>query len=191
MVNTDFFILNFLNIRNMPKSKAQKREILDELADKIAKAKSVVFTKFNGLGTKESEEIRRELKKNDSEYFVAKKTLMDIAFKDSSIEGLDVRGLEGQVAAIFGFSDEVAPAKVVGGFKKTLEGKIEFVGGVLENKFISAESVLALSKLPSKQELYAKIAGSLNAPISGFVNALAGNLKNIVGVLNAIKEKKA
>lgn len=175
----------------MPKTKEQKKVILDELEEKIAKAKSVVFTKFNGLGTKDSEEIRRELKKNDSEFFVAKKTLIDIAFKSSKIEGLDVRGLDGQVAAIFGFSDEVAPAKIVDKFKKGLEGKIEFLGGILENRFISAEAVSALAKLPSKQELYAKIAGSLNAPISGFVNVLAGNLRGLVTALTAIKDKKA
>lgn len=179
----------------MPKSKLQKQETLRDLAEKISKAKSVVFAKFNKLGVKENEELRRELKKEGSEYFVAKKTLIGLAFKDSKIEGLDVKNFDGQVAAVFGYNDEVAPAKIVDKFSKNHKGdkkeeKIEFVGGILENKFIDAISVKNLAGLPSKQELYAKIVGSINAPVSGFVNVLAGNLRKFIYALKAIEEKK-
>ncbi len=102
---------------------------------------------------------------------------------------------KGKVAAIFGYSDEVAPAKIVNDFRKGLDKdsatKIEFLGGVLENKFIASEAVDNLAKLPSKQELYAKMVGSMNAPVSGFVNVLAGNIRNLVNVLKAVEEKKA
>jgi len=174
----------------MPKSKAQKKEIINELSDKVAKAKSVIFTKFTGLGVKDNESIRKELKTNDGEYYVAKKTLFDLAFKDSKILGLDIRGFEGQVAAVFGFGDEIAPAKVIAKYKKSLEGKVEFIGGILEGKFIDAAGVTVLSNLPSKQELLAKLVGSINAPVSGFVNVLAGNLRSFVNVLNAVKDNK-
>jgi len=82
--------------------------------------------------------------------------------------------------------------KVLGNFRKdkVRETKIFFLGGLLEGKLISKEQVEALSKLPSKQELYAKLVGSLNAPISGFVNVLGGNLRGLVTVLKAISEKK-
>jgi large subunit ribosomal protein L10 len=176
----------------MAKSKEQKKQILQDLADKISKAKSVMFTKFSRLGVKENEELRRELKKEGSEYYVAKKTLMDLAFKDLKIDGLNVKSFEGQIAAVFGYQDEVAPAKIVSNFKKKLEEeeKVEFLGGILENKYIDAAKVRELASLPSKQELYAKIVGSINAPVSGFVNALAGNLRNLVYVLKAIEGKK-
>ena len=174
----------------MAKSKEQKKQILENLTTKIQNSKSVIFTKFSGLKVKENEELRKQLKEEESEYYVAKKTLLDLAFRDFKIEGLDVRSFEGQVAAVFGFKDEVTPAKVVDKFAKGKEDKIEFLGGILENKFISSEEVKNLAKLPSKDELYAKVVGSLNAPISGFVNALAGNLRNLVYVLKAIEEKK-
>lgn len=193
VVTRIFFIFNFNNkLYNMPKSKEQKRDILESIKDKISKSKSIVFTKFNSLGAIENETLRKELKKEDSEYYVAKKTLMDIAFKDSKIEDLNIKGFEGQVAAVFGYKDEVAPAKVVDAFKKKLDNKekVVFLGGILENKFIDAAGVANLAGLPSKQELYAKIVGTINAPISGFVNALAGNLKNLVYVLKAIETKK-
>ena len=174
----------------MPKTKEQKRDILEVLKEKISRSKSIVFTKFDKLEAKEGEELRRELKKENSEYYVAKKTLMKLAFKDSGIENLNPRDFDGCLAAIFGYEDEVAPAKIVAKFQKAHAEKIDFVAGILENKLLSASEVTELSKLPSKQELYAKIVGSINAPISGFVNAMAGNLKNLVYVLKAIEEKK-
>jgi len=176
----------------MPKTKEQKTVILKELTDKVAKAKSVVFTRYNGLTVKENEALRTKLRQSNNEYFVAKKTLFGLAFKDKAIAGLDIKKFVGQVAAVFGYGDEVSPAKIVGEFKseKEKEGKIEFIGGILENKFLSAAEVDSLSKLPSKKELYAKIVGSINAPVSGFVNALAGNIRNLVQVLKAVSEKK-
>ncbi len=174
----------------MAKSKEQKKQIVESLINKIEKSKSVVFAKFSGLQVKENEELRKELKKENSEYYVAKKTLLDLAFRKFEVENLNVKSLEGQLATIFGYKDEVVPAKIVDKFAKNKEGKIEFLGGVLENKFISAEEVKNLAKLPSKLELYAKIVGSLNAPINGFVNVLAGNLRSLVYVLKAIEEKK-
>jgi len=175
----------------MPKTREQKTEILSELADKVSRAKSIVFTKFEKLNVSENEDLRRRLKAEGSEYCVAKKTLLGMTLKKSHPE-IEVNGLDGKVAAIFGFKDEVAPAKVVDEFKKGLEEeKIFFLGGILENKFISKEEVESLAKLPSKQELYAKLVGSLNAPVSGFVNVLAGNLRGLVVALKAIGEKKA
>jgi large subunit ribosomal protein L10 len=116
---------------------------------------------------------------------------MNLAFQDVKIEGLNVKDFEGRVAAIFAYEDEIAPAKIVDEFKKTHDDNIDFVGGILENKFLSKEEITVLAKLPSRQELYAKIVGSLNAPVSGFVNVLAGNLRGLVNVLKAIEEKKA
>jgi large subunit ribosomal protein L10 len=174
----------------MPKTKAQKKEILKELDEKIKKSKSVAFVSFNGLTVKETSVLRKELRTANGEYYVAKKTLVDLAFKDSGIADLNVRELEGQMATIFSFVDEVAPIKIIDLFKKDKEGKIEFLGGILENKFLNQVQMSALAKLPGKQELYAQIVGSLNAPISGFVNALAGNLKNLVYVLKAIETSK-
>ncbi len=176
----------------MPKSKIQKQDILANLTEKVKKSKSVVFAGFNALGVKDNEALRAKLRAENSEYYVAKKTLLNRAFKDSNIEGLNARGFDGKIATIFSYEDEVAPAKILGEFRKDKEkaDKIFFLGGILENKLISKEQVEALSQLPSKQELYAKLVGSMNAPVSGFVNALAGNLRNIVGVLKAISEKK-
>ncbi len=176
----------------MPKNKIQKQEILRNLSEKFKKSKSVVFAGFNALTVKDNEKLRDQLRSENSEYYVAKKTLMNIAFKDQ-INDLNVRTMDGKLAAIFSYEDEVAAAKIVGNFRKDKdkEARIFFLGGILENKLLNKEEMEALSKLPSKQELYGRLVGTMNAPISGFVNALAGNIKNLLYILKALEEKKA
>lgn len=175
----------------MPKNKIQKGEIFRNLSEKIKKSKSIVFAGFNALGVKDNEALRDKLRNEKSEYYVAKKTLINLALKENKLD-IDVRNFDGKVAAVFSYEDEVAPAKILGNFRKDKdkENRIFFLGGILEGKLLSKDQVEALAKLPSKTELYAKMVGSLNAPISGFVNALAGNLRNLVNVLKAIEEKK-
>lgn len=176
----------------MAKTKEQKGVILRDLQAKIDKSKSIVFAKFNKLGVKDNEALRQGLKKEQGEFFVTKKTLLELALRDKQIAGLNPRDFDGKVAAIFGYNDEVAPAKVIDKFlaDKDKEEKIDFLGAVLEGKFITAEEVKVLAKLPGRKELQAKLVGTLQAPISGFANALAGNLRNLVYVLKAIEEKR-
>lgn len=175
----------------MAKTKGQKKAIIDNLSEKIKDSKSMVFVSFDKLTVVENEALRNELKNENSEYITSKKTLLNVSLKNNEHEPLDFTNTKGQVAAILGYEDEVAPAKIVSKFVKTSPDKMSFIGGVLENRFIDSAEVEALSKLPSKDELYAKIVGSINAPVSGFVNALAGNLRNLVYVLKAVEEKKA
>jgi len=174
----------------MPKSKIQKQEILRNLTERIKKSKSIVFTGFNALGVHDNEELRDKLRQENGEYYVAKKTLLERALKEQGIENLDTKTLDGKLAVIFSYNDEVSPAKVVDNFRKDKEDKIFFLGGILEGKLLSKTEVEALAKLPSKQELLSRLVGSLNAPVSGFVNVLAGNLRGLVTVLKAIEEKK-
>jgi len=176
----------------MPKNKIQKQEIFRNLSERIKKSKSIIFAGFNALTVKDNENLRAQLRKENSEYYVAKKTLMNLAFKENKLD-INVRDFDGKLAAVFSYEDEVASAKILGNFRKEKDKdtKIFFLGGILEGKLLSQAEVEALAKLPSKQELYARLVGSINAPISGFVNALAGNLRNLVYVLKAIEEKKA
>jgi large subunit ribosomal protein L10 len=178
----------------MAKTKQQKKAILSDLHDKINQAKSVIFASFSDLPVKDNEILRKELKTEDSEYYVIKKTLLDLSFKDLKIKDLDIKGFSGQVAIVFGYGDEVAPARIINKFNQGNQEKIKFIGGILglstkkENKFIDGEEVTVLAKLPSQLELYAKIVGSVSAPISGLVNALGSNLRNLVYTLKAIEK---
>ena len=161
-----------------------------DLTERLSRAKAVVFARFNGLGVADNEDLRRQLREANSEYYVTKKTLLKKALSEQGAIDFDPKSADGQMAAIFGYGDEVTPAKVTSQFIKSTEGKLEFAGGILEGRLLSKQEVMALSQIPGREELYAKLVGSINAPVSGFVNALAGNLRNLVNVLHAVQEKK-
>jgi large subunit ribosomal protein L10 len=100
-----------------------------------------------------------------------------------------MKALDGQIALSLSNTDEVSGAKVIDIFSKTNEN-VKMLGGILGLQVMNADEVKALAKILSKEELLAKLVSTLNAPVSGFVNVLAGNLRGLVQVLNAVKEQK-
>lgn len=173
----------------MPKTKTEKAETVAALALKIGRMRSVVFANYEGLSVREIEELRRKLKAEDVDYTVAKKTLLRLAFRQIG-KDIDPKTIAGNFATVISYDDEVAPARILAAFAKDHEA-LKFVAGVLEDRLVDAKEVIALSKLPSKHELLGKLVGSLAAPMSGFINVLAANLRSLVYVLNAIKDKRA
>jgi large subunit ribosomal protein L10 len=133
-------------------------------------------------------QFRRGLKKIGAEFKVAKKTLLRRALDAVSI-GIEPEKLEGEIGVIFGYEDQVAPAKAAAKFAKENE-TFRLLKGILAGKILEAKDVLALAKLPSRGELLAELARSFQAPIQGLVNVLHGNIRNLVVVLNQIKDKK-
>lgn len=168
-------------------TKDQKKNLVKDLTEKIKTAKSVVFADFRGLKVKDLSELKKELRKSNASFKVAKKTLMKIAFKDAGIN-FDPEKLEGQIAVSLS-DDEVSAAKTINMFSRKNEN-IKIVGGFVGKKEMSIEEIITLAKLPSREELLAKLVGTINAPVSGFVNVLAGNLRGLVQVLKAVSESK-
>jgi len=169
-------------------TKQQKEVIIRELAEKLKNSKAVVFSDYKGLKVKDMTVLRRDLRAEGVDLKVLKKTLINIALKDAGIE-MDAKALEGQVAVAISSRDEVAAAKIIAKLAKVNEN-LKIVGGILGTKELSVAEVDALAKLPSKEELLAKLVGTLNAPVSGFVNVLAGNMRGFVTALQAIADKK-
>lgn len=172
----------------MPKTRAQKETIVTELVEKFARIKSAVFTSISGYTMDDANSIRSKGHDQGVEAIVAKKTLLVKALENSNLP-IKKDDLQGSILTTLGYTDEVAPAKLISALIKDRES-IKILGGILEGKFVDAGAIKQLATLPSKEELYAKVVGSLNAPVSGFVNALAGNLRNLVYVLNAVKDSK-
>lgn len=172
----------------MAKTRQQKEVALSDLSGSLKGAKGMVFANFQGLKTKETNELRADCRANNLEYVVMKKTLLKRALADMGLE-VDTKSFEGGVSVVLGSGDDVAPAQVIAKFAKTHD-LAKIFGGVLEGQFIDAAKVSALAKLPSKQQLLGQLVGTLNAPVSGFVNVLAGNLRGLVTVLNAVKDQK-
>jgi large subunit ribosomal protein L10 len=170
----------------MALTKERKKEIIDSLEQKCNDQKVMIFAGFKGSKNKDLLELRRELKSNDSCLMVAKKTLMKIAFSKNKFN-LDYDKLDGEIAVVFGFQDEVIPAKTIFNFSKKNK-TINIIGGVLDGEFKESADIIELAKLPSKQEILAKLVGTIQAPVSGFANVLQGNIKGLVYLLSNIKK---
>ncbi len=174
----------------MAKTKQQKQDTINNLTEGLKNAKAAVFANFQGLTVEQSQDLRSVCREAGINVLAAKKTLVKQVCDDLKLEGVNPTNFEGGVATFMATDEETSAARIVNTFAK--EHKIvEIFGGILEGKYISGDEVKYLANLPTKQELLAKFVGTINAPVSGFVNVLAGNIRNLVSVLSNIKEAKA
>jgi large subunit ribosomal protein L10 len=169
---------------------AEKKELVAELKAKLTDAKGAVLTSYRGLTVAQDTQLRRKLREAGIEYRVIKNTMTRIAAQEAGIEGLAVY-LEGPTAIAISVTDPVAPAKVISEFiKATKTQALEVKAGLVEGQVIDAVSVKALADLPPREVLIAKALGSMQAPITGFVNVLQGTIRNFVYALEAVRKQK-
>ncbi len=168
-----------------------KKDIVKKIVDRLADAKSIVLVNYKGVNIPEVEELRTRLRNAKVDYFVAKNTFIKHALKEVKVDGLD-DFLNQETAVAVSKKDEVAPAKVIKEFVKDVMGNkpFGFKAGVVDGVFSSVEDLEKLAKLPSKDELLAKILSSMNAPISNFVSVNSQIIKKFIYAIKAIADKK-
>ena len=177
----------------MARSKQSKHEILERLTTSLDKALSIIFVSVKGLSVHEMEEFRGTLRAEASECVVAKKTLMTKAFAEAG-SSIDFKTLDGEVAAVFGYADQVAPARLVNTFGKQHE-HLKILAGILKDDAkgtiaLTVSTITALATLPSRAELRARVVGSLAAPLRNCVGMLSAPARAFVQVLNAYAQTK-
>ena len=173
----------------MALTKSRKREMLAELQSAIQESNGLVFTDFSGSSVKSLQELRGTLREDGARYQVVKKTLFGKALQAIGIE-VSLDELPGNLGVIFA-TDPVSGAKVSADFtKKAKKDTFKIVGGLLEDKILTDAQVTALAKLPSKEQLQGQVVGTIAAPMSSFVNVLAGTPRGLVNVLNAYRDTK-
>jgi large subunit ribosomal protein L10 len=128
------------------------------------------------------------LREKGVQFNVTKNTLLKIALKKHGIE-VSESILKKPLAVAFAMEDEVAPAREIALFAKKSEA-IEILGGILEKKYIDEAMIRKLAALPSREELYGRVVGTIAAPLSGMINVLAGNIRGLINVLNAYGQSK-
>jgi large subunit ribosomal protein L10 len=170
-------------------TRQKKEELVKKLTGQVKTGKVMIFSDFTGTTVAKMKDLRDELRKSGSTYKITKKKLIELSFQEAGIE-VDSSKMEGQLGVAIGQEDEVSAAKVLAKFAKENKN-FKILEGVLEKKLISVEEVMALSKLPSREELLAKFVGTINAPVSGFVNVLAGNIRGLMTVLKGIADSKS
>lgn len=155
----------------------QKEEEVKALADQVKDAKLVLLTDYRGINVTDVTNLRKTLRGTSSDYKVIKNNITRRAFAECGIEGLD-DALLGPTAVIIGKEDYLEPAKAIYEFtKKNDFYKIK--GGIVEGKVMTAEEIITLAKLPSRQTLLGMLAG-----------ALLGNVTKLAVALDQVKVQK-
>ena len=176
----------------MPNAKVleEKKAVVSGLAETMKTAQSGVLVDYRGINVADDTKLRQKLRSSNVDYKVVKNTLMTLAAREIGFEALE-GVLNGTTAMAVSRDDMVAPAKILSEYAQKSNGKFTIKAGFVEGRVISSAEVTALAELPPKEQLIARLLGGLNAPISGLVNVLNGNIRGLVVALNAIAEKKS
>ncbi len=170
----------------MPTS--EKIDKVEELTAALAGAKAIYLADFTGIDVAKVTGLRNQLREADISYKVVKNRLAKRAAKAAGIEGLSEHFI-GPTAIAYSTDDPIAPAKILQDFAEK-DGKFTIKTGMLDGKILTAAEVVALAKLPSRDELLSKVVGSIQSPLYGLAAVLSGLLRNLAGVVSAIEEKK-
>ncbi|HIZ08020.1 MAG TPA: 50S ribosomal protein L10 [Candidatus Eubacterium avistercoris] len=147
-----------------------KQPIVQEIAENIEGAQSVVVVDYRGLTVAQDTQLRKELREAGVTYKVYKNTLMNLAFKGTDCESL-TPVLEGPSAIAISKTDATAPARILAKFAKNAEA-LEIKAGIVEGAFYDAEGMKAISAIPSREELLSRLLGSLQSPIANFARVI-------------------
>ena len=157
---------------------AQKEEQVKELAEKIKNAKVVVLTDYRGITVEGVTKLRADLRAVNGQYAVIKNNIIRRALKEAGVEGIDESVLQGPTALIMSEEEYLPTIKTVYNYAKDNEF-YKIKSGIVEGTVSTAEEIVTLAKLPSREELIAKLAG-----------ALLGNITKLAIAVNQVKEQK-
>lgn len=166
---------------------AKEEKVRDIKAD-LEKATAVWVVDYRGLTVKQSESLRAAIREADASLKVLKNTLTQRALAELELPTMD-EILAGPSAFVFTNSDPVAAAKTLKKFGKE-NPNLVIKGGIMEGREVNAEQVQAIAELPSREELIAKLLGTLQNPMQGLVRVLNGPMESFARVVDAIKDTK-
>ncbi len=165
----------------------EKKAVVAEVSEKIATAQSIILAEYRGLEVGELTQLRAQARKSGIYLRVLKNTLVRRA-----VDGTPFSALSAQMVGplVFGISaDPVAAAKVLNDFAKTND-KFVIKAGALPNQVMDANGIKALASLPSREELLAKLLGTMQAPVAQFVRTLNEVPTKFVRGLAAVRDQK-
>lgn len=167
---------------------AEKQEAVQELSEKFKKAELAILADYRGMNVSQVTNLRRSLREAKAQMKVVKNTLAQRAVEGTSMDALKEH-FKGTVAVITTEGDPVGPAKALTKFAKDVE-QLKLKVGFLSGKVINLQEIESLSKLPSREEMIAKLMGSMQAPAQNLVNVMSALPRKLAYVLAAIRDKK-
>jgi large subunit ribosomal protein L10 len=166
-----------------------KVELVNKIKEDLTAADAVWVVDYRGLSVKQAEDLRVQVRAQGAALKVYKNSFTERALAELELPSLGAV-LEGPSAFVFVSGDPVASAKVIKAFAKE-SGILEIKGGLLSGAAVSADQVRAIADLPSREELLAKLIGSIRSPLAGVVQVLNGPASKLVRTLGAIAEQAA
>ena len=148
----------------------QKKPIVAEIGENIKDAAAVVLVSYSGITVEQDTAMRKELREAGVTYKVYKNSMMNFAFKDTPFEAL-CKHLEGPNAIAISKNDATAPARILAKYTKTVKS-LKLIAGVVEDNYYDEAGINELSTVPSREELLAKLLGSLQSPIANLARVL-------------------
>ncbi|HEU0027720.1 MAG TPA: 50S ribosomal protein L10 [Ktedonobacterales bacterium] len=165
---------------------AEKAAIIQEMTDKLTRARGAVLIKTEGLTVAETQDLRRRLRAQGIELHVVKNTLLRIASEAAEYQDLS-SVLTGQTAIALSYSDEVAAAKAISDYLRTAKtGKPAVVkAGILEKAPITAKQVEDLAKIPPRDQLRGQVVGTMMGPLNEMYGVISAPLRDLINTLEA------
>ncbi|MGI5883191.1 MAG: 50S ribosomal protein L10, partial [Dethiobacteria bacterium] len=160
--------------------RSEKEKKVARLKDDFNEANIIVMTDFRGLNVLQMNKLRRALQQEGVKYNVVKNTLARIAARETGLKIEEY--LEGPTGIAYGYDDPLAPVKILVKFAREYD-RFSLKGGVLENKILDETDLKRLSELPPKEVLLARVLGGFQAPLSGLMNVLQGNIRSLAYLL--------
>lgn len=166
-----------------------KRQAIAELTELLRSSSALAVADYRGLKVSEMQSVRRSLRAGGVQLHVAKNRLLKIAAEEAG-RGELTPMLTGPTALASTSGDEIALAKALLEAFRPYSKVVALRGGLLGGVAVDASVFQQLANLPSRDVLLSRLAGAMASPIAGMAGVLAGNLRNLVGVLNAVADKK-
>ncbi len=170
----------------MPINREQKEEIVAALAKDLQGAQAIILTDYRGLPNPDLAGLRNQLRGMKSRFHVVKNTLMKLALQRAGLPAPDDL-LEGTTAITFCYGDIAGPAKTLTGFLK--EKELQVKGALLSGRVLNAVEAAGLANLPSREQLYARLLGTINAPSTKVAGVVASGIRQVLYLLKARAEQ--
>ncbi len=170
-------------------SRVSKDLIIKEIEKELKKGEPFFVARHDAVPASNIDKLRAKLRGVKTRYFVVKNTLGQKAFERAKLKEIS-ENIQGACGIAFTSGDAVASSKVLMEFAKENE-TFKVQAGYMQGRLMSVDQVKVLASLPSREVLLARVVGGMQAPISGFVNVLAGTLRKLVNVMDAITKKKS
>ena len=170
----------------MPNAKvlSEKQAMVEALAARIQNASAGVFVDYKGITVSEDTALRSEMRKDSVEYTVVKNTLTRKALEKLGMTGLDDI-LNGTTSLATAENDPIAPFRILSDYSKKLNDRFNIKAAFMEGKVLSETEIAEMAQLPSKDALYAKVLGTMIAPITGLAVCLGQILEQKGGSLES------